>query len=484
MARLTATRSTAAAVGPAACVALAAGAVIAACAEPAPKGPPNIVLVFADDLGWKDLGATGSDFYETPRLDALADQGLRFDAAYAAASNCLPSRAALLSGQYGPRHRVLADRNVDRGPLNRMRLRPVRGAQDLAADVTTVAEALRDAGYATAMFGKWQVGRTAETLPEAQGFDVSRVTSGRGEEEDPKGIFALTRQASAFLRDHRERPMFVYLAHHAVHRPLRARAGTLARFEAKSPGSEHRDPLYAANVHDLDAAVGELLDQLDALGIASNTLVVFTSDNGADPVSPQAPLRGTKGTYYEGGLRVPLIVRWPGRIEPGTRSDVPVIAVDLYPTFLEAAGAAPPEGVVLDGESLVPLFAGGSLRRVALFWHFPNYLKGRGAGGEDERFRTRPVSVIRKGHWKLHLHHEPWALDGGREGIPGNGAVELFDLGADPGERRDLAASQPRERDELLADLEAWFDRVGGHPSSRPNPLHGPGLRRGGRAAL
>nr|MDJ0851628.1 sulfatase [Myxococcota bacterium] len=406
--------------GPVRAFALALALAAAACAEPAPTGPPNIVLVFADDLGWKDLGATGSDFHETPHLDQLAREGIRLDQAYAAASNCLPSRASLLSGQYTPRHGVLADRNVDRGPARQRRLQPLKGASELGPDVTTLAEALRGGGYATAMFGKWQVGRKPETLPPAQGFDVGQVSSGRGSEDDPKGIFAVTRAAGEFLREHRDRPMFVYVAHHAIHRPLRARAETLARFEAKTPGTEHGDPLYAANLYDLDAGVGELLDQLDALDLSRRTLVVVTSDNGADPIAPQSPLRGTKGTYYEGGIRVPLIARWPGVIAPGTRSSTPVIAQDLYPTFLAAAGVATPADVVLDGVNLVPLLEGGALEPRALFWHFPNYLKGRVAGSDDPYFRTRPVSVIRKGDWKLHLHHEPWALDGGRARIPEN----------------------------------------------------------------
>ncbi len=202
-----------------------------------------------------------------------------------------------------------------------------------------------------------------------------------------------------------------------------------------------------------------LVDKLKSLGLDRKTLVVFTSDNGATRQSPQEPLRAGKGGYYEGGIRVPFLVYWPGVVTPGARNDTPVHSVDLYPTFLAAARAQAPRGTILDGESLLPLIDRSKARldRQAIFWHFPGYLDGPMIRGRDPVFRTRPVSVIRKGDWKLHLYHEEWLLDGGRETIDSNNAVELYDVVGDVGERRNLAATRKAKRDELLGDLLAWL---------------------------
>jgi arylsulfatase A-like enzyme len=220
--------------------------------------------------------------------------------------------------------------------------------------------------------------------------------------------------------------------------------------------------------------VGELVEKIRTLGIAGNTLVIFTSDNGGTQQSSQEPLRGNKGCYYEGGIREPFIAWWPGTIQPG-ESTVPVHQVDLFPTFLALAGAETPSGKTLDGESLTPLLTGaGQLEREAIYWHFPGYLDNpvtRGREGDVKLgFRTRPVSVIRKGDWKLHLFHEEWALDGGRESLPGNGAVELYQIKIDPGERNNLAASEAGRANELLNDLLGWLRETKAPMPSEPNP--------------
>ena len=439
---------------------------------------PNIVFIFADDLGWKDTGYTGSDFYETPNIDRLSKQGMVFTAAYAGGSNCQPSRGCLMSGQYTPRHGIYAVKTTSRGPVNRMRLVPIPNTSQLAGEKVTVAETLKAAGYATGHFGKWHLGDKGPTMPRKQGFDVSMGSfshGGNGEAEDPKIIFAITQAACEFMEQNKDKPFFAYVAHHAIHGPLQARPTTLKKFEAKTPGIQHTNALYAACTSDLDTGVGILLKKISDLGLEQNTLVVFTSDNGGTPLSSQEPLRGSKGCYYDGGIREPMIVRWPGVVAPGSRCDVPVINQDFYPTFVEVASAPPPPNTVLDGVSMVPLFKGGtSLNREAIFWHFPGYIDDPVPRGRDQVFRTPPVSVIRKGDWKLHLFHEEWQLDGGLARIDSNNAVELYNLKDDIGEHHKLAASHTAKRDELLDDLLKWMESVKAPMPSQKNPAYAP----------
>jgi len=442
--------------------------------------PPNIVLILADDLGWADVGYQGTDFYETPNIDRLAKQGMVFTQAYAGAGNCAPSRAVLLSGQHGPRHGVYAVDSTDRGPKNLMRMVPIPNKSGLAPESVTMAEALKAAGYATGIFGKWHLGGPEGAPPSDQGFDIvfdSRPNPNlwRDEPDDPKGVYSLTRAAAQFIETNKDRPFFAYVAHHAIHTALEARPSSLARFKAKTPGAHHKAALYAACLYDLDDGVGLLVDKLTALGLDRNTLVIFTSDNGGTQQSSQEPLRGSKGGYYEGGIREPFIAYWPGVITTGARHTTPIHGVDLYPTFLAVARAQAPRGTTLDGESLLPLFEKGKgrLERQAIFWHFPGYLNDPVIRGRDPVFRTRPVSVIRKGDWKLHLYHEEWQLDGGREKMDTNNAIELYDIGADIGERHNLAATRKAKRDELLDDLLAWLKATSAPLPTRKNPANG-----------
>ncbi|MCC7338866.1 MAG: sulfatase [Pirellulaceae bacterium] len=444
--------------------------------------PPNIVLIFADDLGWKDVGYQGSEFNETPNIDRLARQGMVFTSGYAAAGNCAPSRACLLSGNYTPRHHVFAVSSTDRGPKHEQRLVPIPNRSGLAESNVTIADALKSAGYATGIFGKWHLDGPNGALPSQQGFDTvfeSKGGWGESEPDNPKRVYSLTEAACQFMEQHRDRPFFVYLPHYAIHTKLQARPATLEKFKAKPSKAEHPSPLYAACTYDLDDSIGRLLEKLTELGLDDNTLVVFTSDNGATQQSPQEPLRGNKGGYYEGGIREPWIVRWPGITQPGSQCDVPVINQDLFPTFLAAAGVAVPEGKVLDGESLIPLLKGtASLQRKSIFWHFPGYLNTPVIRGREldvrTGFRSRPVSVIRQGDWKLHLYLEEWVLDGGREKIASNGAVELYNLQQDIGEHDNLANSHTDKRDKLLDDLLAWHQSVAAPIPSQPNPNYAP----------
>jgi arylsulfatase A-like enzyme len=386
-----------------------------------------------------------------------------FRQSYSAAGNCQPSRACLLSGQYTPRHGVYAVGNTKRGPVELMRMEPVPNKDGLDPDDFSMAKAMKKAGYATGIFGKWHLNGKTGSDPDEQGFDVvelSRHAWSDKKTEDPKGIYSLTASACKFIQDNKDRPFFVYLPHYAVHSPIESRKETLAKFEDKKPGKLHDNPKFAACVAELDNGVGLLMQKLKDLNLDENTLVAFTSDNGGTATS-QEPLRGAKGCYYEGGVREPMIVRWPGVVKAGTTCDVPVIHVDFYPTFLAAAGVQPPADWPLDGASLLPLLEGkSSLEREAIFWHFPGYLDQAVLRGRDPVFRTRPVSVIRKGDWKLHLYHEEWQLDGGRGKLDTNRAVELYNIVKDPREMNDLASSDPSKRDELLDDLLAWFDKV------------------------
>jgi arylsulfatase A-like enzyme len=444
--------------------------------------PPNIVVIFADDLGYKDTGFTGSDFYETPNLDRLASRGMVFNHAYAGAGNCAPSRACLHSGQYSPRTGVYAVQRTDRGPISLQRMVAIPNREDLALENVTVAEALKAAGYATGLFGKWHLSGDPNTLPTQQGFDVyfdsrkPNPNTRRDEPEDPKGAYSLTKAAGEFFEQNKSRPFFAFVAHHAIHGALEASPASLAKFEAKKKGANHNHALYAACIYDLDDSIGLLVKKLRDLGLEENTLIVFTSDNGATGQSLQEPLRGNKGAYYEGGVREPFIVAWPGRIAAGKRSDVPIINLDLYPTFLAAAGAAVPKDKILDGESLLPLLTGQSaaLQRKAIYWHFPGYLDAPVTRGRDPIFRTRPTTAMRSGDWKLHLYHEEWQLDGGRAQLAKNRAVELYHLADDPGERNDLANSNPKKRDELLDEMLAWMKRTDAKMPTQRNPKYDP----------
>jgi arylsulfatase A-like enzyme len=440
---------------------------------------PNIVLIFADDLGWRDTGFSGSDYYETPNLDRLAKQGMVFTQAYAAAGNCAPSRACLLSGQYTPRHSVYAVGNTKRGPVELMRMLPVPNKSGLPADDLTMGKALKAAGYVTGMFGKWHLSGKTGSKPEDH-FDVVKVAghTWRDKTGDPKGIFAITEAACEFMEENRDRPFFVYMPHYAVHTPIQARPETVAGFKQKTPGEIHNSPLFAGCIAELDTGVGMVVQKLAELGLEENTLVLFTSDNGGT-ATVQEPLRGKKGGYYEGGIREPMIVRWPAVVKPGTTCDVPVISVDFYPTFLAAAGAKPPADHPLDGASLLPLLQGKpALEREAIFWHFPGYLNGPVPRGRDPVFRTRPVSVIRKGDWKLHLYHEEWQLDGGREKLATNNAVELYNIAEDAGERNNVATSNLKKRDELLDDLLTWIEETPAPLPTEPNPKYRPKGKR------
>ncbi len=444
---------------------------------------PNILFLFADDMAWNGTQITGSDYYNTPNLDQLSREGMTFTQAYASGANCVPSRACLMSGQYTPRHGRYGVRDPSqfrkeesKKSLLQRRLLPILDTPSLPPDSPTLAEALSQAGYATGCFGKWQNGEGKENSAKGRGFDVAMDKEKPEEKmnDDPKGVYSVSSQVCDFMETHRDQPFFAYVSYHGIHIPLQARPETFKRFKTKEPGIKHNNPLYAACTYDLDDSAGIILRKLDQLGLRENTVVIFSSDNGSHRSSNE-PLRGAKGCYYEGGIRVPLFVRWPGKTVPGTKCDVPVSNIDFYPTFLSIAGVSAPQDTLLDGVDIKSLFSGASsVNRDTIFWHYPGYQSVPVPRGRDNVFRTPPVSVIRKGDWKLHLFHEEWVLDGGSQDPAGSKAVELYNLKDDPGEHSNLAASKPEKRDELLADLLEWIKETGAPISSEPNPTYDP----------
>jgi arylsulfatase A-like enzyme len=435
----------------------------------AAERPPNVVLILADDLGWTDAGFAGSRFYETPHLDALATNGMRFTSFYAS-PNCAPSRASFLTGQYSPRTGVYTVEPAERGEALARKMVPPPNRRSLPEGLATVAGVMRGAGYATGFFGKWHLGRGEGEHPLQRGFDEALVTEGRhyGFETDPPeevgaGVYLadfLTDRSLAFMERHRERPFFLMLSHFSVHSPHEAKPEMVSKFERKAPAGTHRDPVYAGMIASLDESVGRVVERLEAWGLATNTVVIFTSDNGGVGGYPEldaagrrvgptdnAPLRGGKGTLHEGGIRVPMVVKWSGVTEAGSRSTQPTAHVDLFPTMCEIAGVRAPEGHVVDGVSLVPLLreAGGHLGRDAIYWHFPAYLE---AYGRPTGWRLTPSGAVRAGNFKLIETFE-------------DGRRELYNLVEDLGEKNNLVRSLPEKAAELAAKLAAWREEVG-----------------------
>lgn len=438
---------------------------------------PNIVFILIDDLGWRDVGYMGSEYYETPNIDKLAGQGMIFSNAYANAANCAPTRASLLTGQYAPRHGIFTVANSDRGESRARRLIPLENSMEVSLEKISIAEALKPAGYATAAFGKWHIGRTATEHGFDTGFDRGELGYSRSHFNQAGEDLAdkLTDAAVDFIQENRKKPFFLYLSHHAVHTPIEAKEDDIRYFETKEGVGCHNDATYAAMIKSVDESVGRVYQALKDLKIDQNTILIFFSDNGGyGPKTCMKPLRGGKGMYYEGGIRVPMFVHWPEKIKPESICDVPVISTDFYPTFLEIADAPIPTDYTLDGLSIIPLLSGSEeLPREQLFWHFPAYLESYPAMLDESRdpiFRTRPVSVIRKGDWKLLMYHEEWSLDGGMETIENNNAIELYNLVDDPGEEDNLANLETAIRDELLNDLLDWQRNISAPVASKANP--------------
>lgn len=453
--------------------------------QPADAQPPNILIIYLDDLGWRDVGFMGSDFYETPNLDSLARDGMVFTNAYSCAANCAPARACLLTGQYTPRHRIFNVGTRPRGKSAFRRLIPIPGTDTLPPTTVTWARRLEQAGYATAIMGKWHLSRD----PLQHGFQVNIGGSHSGSpprgyypphpgapglEQAPPGEYLtdrLSREADSFIRAHRDRPWCLYLSHFAVHTPIQPKRELLPKYRQKPPGRLHDNVDMATMIQAVDDGVGDLLNTLRETGQRERTVILFTSDNGGyGPATDMDPLRGYKGTYYEGGIRVPMFVNWPGEIPAGRRSDVPVIGVDLFPTICAIAGVDLPRQHELDGVDLLPLLRGDvqDLPERDLFWHFPAYLQSYANVFDEQRdplFRSRPCAAIRHGPWKLIEYFE-------------DGAVELFHLADDPGEANNRAVSDAAVAAELQDRLHQWQQRVGAPVPDVPNPEYDASLEQ------
>ena len=450
-------------------------------ADAAPKPKTNVVLILIDDLGWNDVGCYGSKYYRTPNIDRLARDGMRFTDGYAACNVCSPSRAAILTGKYPARLLLTQWLPAGRWDAGKNRLREGRFISNLPLEEVTIAEALREAGYHTAFMGKWHLGTETYYYPQHQGFDINIAGRDYGapgsyfypfkgkwkipttgqilQKETPlpgqKGDYLVDRlaeEAEKFIRSSSDKPFFLMLSHYAVHAPLQGKPRKTARYEQLDADIRQGKPAYAAMVESVDDSVGRVMKTLQELKLDERTLVIFTSDNGGfAKATSNAPLRANKGSNYEGGLRVPFIVRWPGKIEPGSVSAEPVIATDFYPTILAATGLPLRPHQHLDGESLIPVLTGSSgFQRDAIYWHYPHY---------NQHPSSFPSGVIRAGDWKLIEAFE-------------TGNLSLFNLADDIGETNDLSNAESAKVAELHNKLKEWRREVGADPM-RPNPEFG-----------
>ncbi|QDS91214.1 Arylsulfatase [Rosistilla ulvae] len=439
---------------------------------------PNVVVFLVDDLGYMDIGANNPDcFYETPNIDALSGSAMRFTDGYAANPVCSPTRYSLMTGKYPSR---VDATNFFSGKRSGT-FAPAPLNDNMPLDEVTVAEALKSKGYATFFAGKWHLGESEEYYPQNQGFDINVGGHSKGGPYTGKKYFApfknpqmavespdgdhlpdrLARDTARFIDAHKAGPFFAYLSFYSVHTPLIGRPDLVAKYKqkaAKINGLEFDDEeqvfgnqprkvrilqkhaVYAAMVEAMDEAVGKVLAQIEASGVADNTIVIFTSDNGGLSTSEGSPtsnlpLRGGKGWVYEGGIREPWIVRYPGVTRPGSVSHEPVCSIDLFPTVAAAAGVEYQHSV--DGVDLMPALRGGSLDRQSLYWHYPHYSNQGGI----------PAGAIREGNFKLIERYE-------------DGRVQLYDLKSDIGERKDLAAEDPDRVDQMRRRLHAWYQSV------------------------
>jgi len=438
----------------------------------------NVVLVLIDDLGWNDVGCYGSEYYQTPNIDRLAEEGMRFTDGYAACNVCSPTRAAIMTGKYPARLLLTQWLPSGRWSATKNRLREGRYVSNLPLEEVTIAEALREAGYRTAFMGKWHLGTETYYYPEHQGFDLNvagrdygapgsyfypftgswRIpTTGKrlyketplsGQEGDYL-VDRLAEEAEGFIRDSADKPFFLMLSHYAVHAPLQGKPDKIARYEQVPEPRRQGKPAYAAMVESVDESVGRVMNTLRERKLDDRTLFIFTSDNGGfAKATDNSPLRANKGSNYEAGIRVPVIIKWPGKTKPGSVSSEPIISTDFYPTILAATGHELRPHQHVDGRNLVPVMTGsGSLDREAIFWHYPHY---------NQHPQSFPSGVIRAGNWKLIEAYE-------------TGELSLYNLANDISETNDLSSSEPAKVADLHSRLKDWRDQVGADPM-RPNP--------------
>lgn len=434
----------------------------------------NVIFVLVDDMGYADVGAYGNTYHLTPNIDRLAAEGMRFTDAYAAAPNCSPTRASILTGKWPTRLGVTQYLPGNRFPF--AKLLPPELPEGLPLEETILPEPLSAAGYATASIGKWHLGE-GEYLPQHRGFDLNFAGGPWGRHTTmfapyptlpvpnaTRGGYLTDRlalESERFIEANRSRPFFLYLSLYAVHEPVQGKKALIAKYRKRSDPSGRNDATYAAMVEGVDQCVGRLMAKLLELGLEERTIIFFFSDNGgAGNRAFSGGFRRGKGWLYEGGIREPLIVKWPGFVKPGSVSSTPVSSVDFFPTILEMTGVENRTGHEVDGVSLVPLLeATGGLDRDTLYWHYPHY-SNRG---------SPPAGAIREADWKLIEFFE-------------DGRLELYNLSEDPGEKTNLVEEEKDRTRSLYVKLRAWREATGAK-MPRPNPAYDP-LRSGKKESL
>ena len=446
---------------------------------------PNFVFLLVDDLGFGDFGCYGASFYETPNIDRLASEGIQLSNSYAACTVCSPSRAAILTGRYPGRTHLTDWISGHRRPKAKLKVPDWR--MWMEHDRVLLPEAFKEAGYDTAFFGKWHLMPNGlpnfdDHYPTNHGFDINIGGREWGQPKGPGKYFSpfglpnlddgkpgefltdkLTDVAVDYLDDRDpETPFLLYFSYYTVHAPVMARPKLVQKYKDKAKTfvnskNERLEPRRAGMVESLDNSVGRIMAKLDQLGIAENTIVILTGDNGGDYPETSGGLKGYKALSHEGGVREPLIVRWPGKTTPGSTCDFPVVGTDFYPTMLEMSGLQQRPDEHCDGISMVPLLTGASttLPRDAIYWHYPHY------------HRTKPYGAIRLDDWKLIEFFE-------------EGNLELYNLQEDPNETSNLAASHPEKAEELLKQLKAWRKSVDAQMPT-PNPDYNPNRKKSGK---
>lgn len=436
---------------------------------------PNIVFILIDDLGWTDLSFNGSNYYETPHIDRLRNNGVYFPSAYASSSNSAPSRACILTGLNTPRHGVYTVEPADRGRREDRKIQTCFNKPMLDEDAYLLPMALKEAGYHTCHIGKWHIGK--DPLKQGMETNIGGTIAGHPKsyfapyqnpalKDGPDGEYLMDRladEAANYIDTvDKRKPFFLYYATYAVHTPLQAKPKLIDKYKRKIVSEFHNNPVYAAMVENMDACVGRVLEALRRNNLDDNTLVVFTSDNGGVyHISRQWPLRAGKGSFYEGGIRIPLIISMKHKYKGGTTIESPVSLLDMFPTLTEVAGITSLP-IFPDGESLLPVLDRGDTSRLdhrTLFWHFPAYLEGGHRESRDTVFRQRPASVVMRDRWKLIENYEDHAL-------------ELYNLNEDPSETTDLNEFYPEEAEKLYNDLLRWKSEVNAPIPDKSNPWY------------
>ena len=437
---------------------------------------PNIILIVADDLGWSDLSYMGSKYYETPNIDKLSKSGMTFYNGYASSANCAPSRATMLSGKYHTEHGIYTVRNSDRGSRKTRKIIPIETKTTLDLDFFVIPEMLKEVGYTNGHFGKWHLGDVG-FHPEQSGFDVNIGGNRHGGpggyfapypnpelENEPIGEYLTDRigdEVVKFIDQNKENNFFAYVPFFSVHTPIQSKPDYQKKYSNKESNEYHNRPDYAGMIQSLDENIGKILDKIDTLNLSENTLIIFTSDNGGiRAISNQYPLRAGKGSYYEGGIKVPMIFSWKGKIEAETDSYERISNLDFYPTIKNLVGYK--KSIDLDGEDLTPIFKGEKLKKRELYFHFPIYLEPYRVqldSGTDPLFRTRPGTVIIKDNWKLHHYYE-------------DNKFELYNLEKDISESKNLVEINKEKKTELLMDLNNWRKAKNAPIPSKLNPYY------------